>query len=322
MTSKYHNSYIEPDKEYDDNLVVDSDYIASLPDLQNGPESLIKGSHVKIPHVGIHNFRLPINYIQRDSKQPIKLETSITGTVSLEANKKGINMSRIIRTFYEHKDQTMSLDYLEEVLKDYKKKLGSFESNIIANFSYPILRPSLRSHLEGWQYYDVSLILSQDRNDKVQKYIELDFVYSSTCPCSYELSEHARRERNKAAVPHSQRSVARVTVELANDQPLLYIEDLRDICEAAVKTETQVMVKREDEQAFAELNGANTKFVEDAARLFYQHLSQEPRIVDFRVVLSHLESLHSHDAISVICKGVSGGLNDNISYYELRSLLR
>ena len=82
------------------------------------------------------------------------------------------------------------------------------------------------------------------------------------------------------------------------------------------------MVQREDEQAFAELNGANTKFVEDAARLFYQHLSQEPRIVDFRVVLSHLESLHSHDAISVICKGVKGGLNDNISYYELRSLLR
>ena len=29
------------------------------------------------------------------------------------------------------------------------------------------------------------------------------------------------------------------------------------------------MVKREDEQAFAELNAANPIFVEDAARLFY-----------------------------------------------------
>jgi GTP cyclohydrolase FolE2 len=35
-----------------------------------------------------------------------------------------------------------------------------------------------------------------------------------------------------------------------------------------VPTETQVMVKREDEQAFAELNAANPIFVEDAARLF------------------------------------------------------
>ena len=36
----------------------------------------------------------------------------------------------------------------------------------------------------------------------------------------------------------------------------------------AVPTETQVMVKREDEQAFAELNAANPIFVEDAARSF------------------------------------------------------
>ena len=32
------------------------------------------------------------------------------------------------------------------------------------------------------------------------------------------------------------------------------------------------MVKREDEQAFAELNGANPIFVEDAARLFCEQL--------------------------------------------------
>jgi hypothetical protein len=39
-----------------------------------------------------------------------------------------------------------------------------------------------------------------------------------------------------------------------------------------VPTETQVMVKREDEQAFAELNAANPIFVEDAARLFCEAL--------------------------------------------------
>ena len=264
----------------------------------------------------------PIKYLQRDSDEPIRLETSITGTVSLEAEKKGINMSRIVRTFYEHKDRTFSLNYLEDVLSDYRIKLGTFESNIIARFSYPIMRPSLRSGLEGWQYYDVAFHLNQDRDGNVKKFIEFDFVYSSTCPCSYELSEHARRERNKAAVPHSQRSVARITVQLSDDQPLLYIEDLRDICDAAMQTETQVMVKREDEQAFAELNGANTKFVEDAARLFFEYLIKDPRISDFRVVLSHLESLHSHDAVAAIVRGVDGGLTADISYHEFRSLVR
>ena len=47
----------------------------------------------------------------------------------------------------------------------------------------------------------------------------------------------------------------------------LWFEDLIDLCAAAMPTETQVMVKREDEQAFAELNGANPIFVEDAVRL-------------------------------------------------------
>jgi len=61
--------------------------------------------------------------------------------------------------------------------------------------------------------------------------------------------------------------VARVSVELTEDG-CLWFEDLIDLCRKAVATETQVMVKREDEQAFAELNAANPIFVEDAARLF------------------------------------------------------
>ena len=42
------------------------------------------------------------------------------------------------------------------------------------------------------------------------------------------------------------------------------------------------------------------KFVEDAARLLYEQLVTDNRIKDFRVICSHQESLHSHDAVSVI----------------------
>ena len=68
------------------------------------------------------------------------------------------------------------------------------------------------------------------------------------------------------------------------------------------------MVKREDEQAFAELNGAYQKFVEDAARLLYEELDSYNSIRDFVVRCTHLESLHSHDAVSRICKGLPNGL--------------
>lgn len=118
-------------------------------------------------------------------------------------------------------------------------------------------------------------------------------------------------------MPHSQRSVSKISVVYGGD---FWIEDLVDIGRDTLQTETQVMVKREDEQAFAELNAANLKFVEDAVRLLYEGLDADSRISDFRVFASHKESLHSHDAISVIIKGVPGGLSADIDPFTYRSL--
>ena len=305
------------DFSYDREFFVDEAYKATLPDLQNG--SLIQGAPVKLERVGIHNFRLPIKYRQRDSSDLLTLETSVTGTVSLDACKKGINMSRIMRTFYEHRLDDFTIDKLADVLMDYKSKLESFEAQVMVHFSYPIVQQSLRSGLEGFQYYDVVLEMGIDESDRLHKTLHLDFVYSSACPCSFELAEHARALRNKATVSHSQRSVARVSVKF---EEMIWIEDLQELCLAALQTETQVMVKREDEQAFAELNGSFLKFVEDAARLLYENLNRDARITDFKIVCSHLESLHSHDAIAVACKGIEGGFSTDVTYNELRTLLK
>jgi GTP cyclohydrolase I len=292
-------------RAYPEEFTVNEAYKASLPDLQNGPESLIRGAKRHIQHVGISNFRLPIRFHSRDGGD-LRLETSVTGTVSLEAGKKGINMSRIMRTFYTHAEKTFSFDVIERALNDYKTDLESFDARIQMRFSFPVRVTSLRSGLSGYQYYDIALELVEKKG-KIQKIIHLDYVYSSTCPCSLELSEHARQTRGQLATPHSQRSVARISVQMSEPDRgkanCLWFEDLIDICRAAVPTETQVMVKREDEQAFAELNAANPIFVEDAARLFFEGLQNDPRIGDFRVIASHQESLHSHDAVSIVTEG-------------------
>ena len=286
-------------RDYDAAFAVDAAYRASLPDLQNGPASLIRGANRRIQHVGISNFRLPLRHPVRGGGEML-LETSVTGTVSLEAEKKGINMSRILRSFYAHAEKAIGLDVVHAALDDYKHDLGSFDARIALRFSYPMQVESLRSGLSGYQYYDVTLELTETAGNRLAA-LHLDYVYSSTCPCSLELSEHARATRGQLATPHSQRSVARISVALT-DEPLA-VEDLVELCRAAVPTETQVMVKREDEQAFAELNAANPIFVEDAARLFAEQLSADPRVGDFRVVASHKESLHSHDAVSVLSEG-------------------
>jgi len=287
-------------RAYPEDFAVDAAYKDSLPDLQNGPASLIVGARTQIQHVGISNFRLPIRYHTRDNGD-LTLETSVTGTVSLEAEKKGINMSRIMRSFYAHAERTFSFEVIEAALDDYKTDLGSFDARIQMRFSFPVKVPALRSGLAGWQYYDIALELVETAGVR-RKIVHLDYVYSSTCPCSLELSEHARQVRGQLATPHSQRSVARISAVVEEGQ-CLWFEDLIDMARRAVPTETQVMVKREDEQAFAELNAANPIFVEDAARSFAAVLLADVRIGDFRVVASHQESLHSHDAVSVLTEG-------------------
>ena len=293
--NKHSESYYAPNRDFDTDYKPTKEEIKSFPDLQNGPSSLIQGAPVAIQQVGIHNFRLPLKYDKREGGD-IELETKVTGTVSLAAHKKGINMSRIMRSFYKYKDEKV-YNKLDKILLNYKDDLETLDARIGLHFSYPILQSSLRSKNSGYQYYNCTLESNIDNKGDIIKFLHFDFVYSSACPCSYELAEHAKKYRNKITVSHSQRSVARISIKFENT---VWIEDLQEMCINALKTETQVIVKREDEMAFAELNGSYLKFVEDAARLLYEQLVDDTRVKDFRVICSHQESLHSHDAVSVI----------------------
>ena len=71
----------------------------------------------------------------------------------------------------------------------------------------------------------------------------------------------------------------------------------------------QVIVKRRDEQAFAELNGSNMLFSEDVCRILYGALDEFDLVKDFCVVVEHFESLHPWNAVGVIYKGIEGGLH-------------
>jgi GTP cyclohydrolase I len=294
-------------RSYDQKFKPDAAYRATLPDMMEVANDTVRGVHVPIQQVGIHNFKLPLKYRTKGGKV-LTLETAVTGTVSLEADLKGINMSRIMRTFYEHRDEVTTGEWMGKILKAYLRKVVAKDARLKIAFSYPMLRKSLRTDLEGFQFYDVAFEGVMTRDGRYRRFIHFDFVYSSACPCSAELTEHARAQRGAYGVPHSQRSKARITLEEAEGKKI-WIEDVHALCLQALQTETQVMVKREDEQAFAELNGAYLKFVEDAARLLYLEFDRDKRIRDFRIACSHLESLHSHDAVSVICKGVKGGFN-------------
>jgi GTP cyclohydrolase IB len=48
-------------------------------------------------------------------------------------------------------------------------------------------------------------------------------------------------------------------------------------------------------------------FCEDAGRRLKHALNLDQRLVDWRVEATHVESLHPHDAVSIVVKGVAGG---------------
>jgi len=165
----------------------------------------------------------------------------------------------------------------------------------------------------------------------VQHLLHVNVTYSSTCPCSAALARqllqrqfqeecgehrwlsvsqvmHWLGSQGSLATPHSQRSLADVTVQLHEQCQDLGIVRLIDLIETAVATPVQAAVKRRDEQEFARLNGENLMFCEDSARRIRAVLEAEAEFVDYRIQASHLESLHPHDAVAIVTKGVPGGL--------------
>ena len=106
--------------------------------------------------------------------------------------------------------------------------------------------------------------------------------------------------RSRGGAPHAQRSEAKIKVELRPQFDELPLVALIDALEAALGTPVQTAVKREDEQAFAELNAANLMFCEDAARRVASVLSADSRIERYQATVSHFESLHPHDAVASV----------------------
>ena len=304
---------------YDKDFVPSQEYLDSMPDLQNA-------DFVGIPidFVGIQDFHLPIR-IREKGGDTQEVMASITGTVSLDASNRGINMSRIIRTFYKSKDDIFDINHIEEVLRNYQNDLKTFDAHILMNFKYRIWQDALRSVTEdgtpegGWQYYNITFDCNLDHTGEFKKIMWIDFIYSSACPCSTELSQHAALNRGVFGIPHSQRSIARIGLEF---DELVWIEDVVDHCRKALTTETLVFCKRQDEQAFAEANGAQPKFVEDAIRYLAEEFNGDESILDYKIICCHRESLHSHSAVAVITKGKRNSIfNHHVTLGEWQSMI-
>lgn len=311
----------------------DQDYYPlddDLPDPQVDP--IIPGKKIALQKVGIAPVDLPITVARRDGGvQTLQSQASLYCSLD-DPNAKGLNLSRL----YLLMDQTirdhLTNEGIRDTLAEMAKLQGSDNAYCKLRFRYPWIQKALRtrkplnawdvengnyqtledgtkiSHekIEGHIAYDVTIEgrFHRGAEKEVRFFLTIDYVYSSTCPCSFELARTATEKRNAAANAHSQRSILRTTVEYDPDN-MVWIEDLVELHRQVIPTEVQVVVKRRDEQAFAELNGSNLLFSEDAVRIVAGALDEwfdNGKIFDWTISASHEESLHPWNAISVVWK--------------------
>lgn len=294
--------------QYDEDFYTDD-----LPDPQVDP--VLVGSRVPIRKVGIAPVDLPIVVQRRDGgEQVLQAEASLYCSLD-DVNAKGLNLSRLYLLMHDKIKDQLSIEGIRDALKELADKQGSKNAYCKLRFKYPWHQDALRSKdehthdkLRGHIAYKTE-IEGQYRDGVTKFFLTVDYVYSSTCPCSFELAHDATEKRKAAANAHSQRSIMKVKVEFDADN-IIWIEDLVELCREQVPTEVQIVVKRRDEQAFAELNGSNLFFSEDVCRLMYEGLDtwyDEGLIKDFSISVSHEESLHPWDAIAVTSKFDTGG---------------
>lgn len=303
---------------------------SELPDPQVNP--VIPGARVPIQKVGIAPVDLPIKVMRRDGGDQI-LQAQASLYCSLDdPDAKGLNLSRLYLLMHDNIKDHWSIEGMSAVLAEMANKQGSDNAYCKLRFKYPMTQKALRTRqllspteeengqyeelesgeklslrkMEGHIAYNVEIEGQFHRGEEQETkfFLTVEYVYSSTCPCSFELAHNAKEKRAAAANAHSQRSIMRTTVEF-DPTEVVWIEDLVELHRKIIATEVQVVVKRRDEQAFAELNGANLLFSEDAVRLMYGGLDQwcsEGKIFDFTISTSHEESLHPWNAIAVVYK--------------------
>lgn len=300
-------------------------YDKKLPDVANTESPEIHGT---LEWVGMDQVEVPVCLKMPDgsiSKIPARAEIF----VSLDnPEAKGIHMSRLFLNLEDGLQSTaLDVSLLKDILDRFLDTHNgiSFNSWLSLDFEYMIKRPALMSDNSGWRSYPVK-VEARRFGDEYKIDLFVDVVYSSTCPCSAALSRQLNQQKflkqfsdkksvsvdevadwlaskeSMEATPHAQRSVAEVEISLKEDVTEIPIVELIDVIENCLATPVQSAVKREDEQEFARLNAKNLMFAEDAGRRVKKALNDLSFAEDFHAKLSHLESLHPHNAVSYVSK--------------------
>lgn len=289
---------------------------SSLPDAQNA-----QGDYGALQWVGMSDIAVPVHLEQGHANARAEIQVNLS-----DQRARGIHMSRLYLILDELMNQPgfspeRVRHLLSQVLESHRGL--SEQARLKLAFELLLRRPALASANSGWRSYPVQIEASLDNSGRMELNLSVQIVYSSTCPSSAALSRQKLQQHFSASFPaaqlerehaeqwllsvsggsvataHAQRSL--LDVRIAIEQlPNFPIVPLVDALENALQTPVQTAVKRIDEQVFAQRNGANLMFVEDALRRVRGTLENLDFVRRYQANVRHMESLHAHDAVGEI----------------------
>lgn len=259
-------------------------------DVQGQPDD----RHIYINEVGISDLKIPLTVFgcEKDHEKGQNVQATLSLSVDLSKDKKGIHMSRLIETILEH-SENMGIKSIPGLLHDIRERQGSTRANVRIDFNYfysrtaPVTKKSFpqayKCSLEG-TLDNKSIVLSQGVEVPVQ----------TLCPCSKEISDYGA---------HNQRSTIWITLRhvLENSEDIdISMEEIISIAESSASSPLYPILKREDERYITMSAYDKPCFVEDVVRNVSSKLEKDKRFDSYEIKTVNYESIHNHNAYAIL----------------------
>ena len=302
--------------------------LLTTPDLQASAPEVRLG----LSRVGVTGVEKAVR--MRHAGEQALVSATIDCFVDLDADQKGVHMSRFPELFGEAIDElvipgTLLVEELAEHIAEHiveRQRAGRAEVRIRAR--YPIDR---RTPVSGLQTQElVTLIgLAAATRESSRRVIGVEATGINACPCAQGLVRDRAAERLGEAgfgdvdierildlVPlatHNQRG--RGTLYLGT-QLRLDAEELVSIVESSMSSPILALLKRPDELFVVEHAHLTPRFVEDSVRLMVKSaLERYPDLADDDFVSArqvNFETIHNHEVLAQRC-GTAGEIRAELA---------
>lgn len=263
--------------------MIETEFVAGLPDVANQEDR----RQIPIPRVGVRGVQVPVQ-VADASGGIFHTVASIDFAVSLQHDKKGTHMSRLMQTLDETIQKPVTLHELQRMLDRARDMLNADRAEVTLRFKYFLRKTAPITGASGWLDADVEWTVTVD-NGTCARLVGLSVPVKSLCPCSKQIAMYGA---------HNQRAYLRVELELLPSADEVNMAEVCRLLEEQGSSPLYPILKRPDEKFVTESAYDNAKFVEDVLRDAVLALRQLTGIRRFKVECESIESIHNHNAFA------------------------